>query len=70
MDQANTRKYAGHDLLNLRANWALNKQWAIYGSVQNLLDARYAESASVTSGSDMFAPGLPRTAYLGAEVKW
>jgi outer membrane receptor protein involved in Fe transport len=70
MDQANTSKYAGHDLFNLRANWALSKTLSIFGSVQNLLDERYAESASVSSGSDVFAPGLPRTAYAGIEAKW
>ncbi len=70
MDQANTRKYDGHDLLNLRVNWALSKRWALYGSVQNLLDKRYAESASVSSGTDVFAPGLPRTLYAGVEAKW
>ena len=70
MDQANTSKYAGHDLLNLRANWALSKSLSVYGSVQNLLDTRYAESASVSSATDVFAPGLPRTAYLGIEAKW
>ncbi|MEO1767248.1 TonB-dependent receptor [Thiobacter aerophilum] len=70
MDQANTRQYEGHDLFNLRANWALNKTLALYGSVQNLLDTRYAESASVSSGVDVFAPGLPRTLYAGIEAKW
>jgi len=70
MDQANTGKYAGHDLFNLRANWAVSKQWALYGSVQNLLDKRYAESASVSSGTDVFAPGLPRTVYVGVSYGW
>lgn len=69
-DQANTRKYDGHDLFNLRANWALSKSLSVYGSVQNVLDTRYAESASVSSGSDVYAPGLPRTLHAGLEAKW
>lgn len=70
MDQANTAKYSGHDVFNLRANWDISKQWGIYGSVQNLLDKRYAESASLSSGTEVFAPALPRTAYVGVQVKW
>lgn len=70
MDQANTRRYDGHDLINLRANWAVSKTLSLYGSVQNLFDRRYAESASVSSGVDVFAPGLPRTLYAGIEAKW
>ncbi|MCL6554940.1 MAG: TonB-dependent receptor [Burkholderiales bacterium] len=70
MDQANTRQYAGHDVFNLRANWALTPLLSVYGSVQNLLDTRYAESASVSSGAEVFAPGLPRTLYAGIEAKW
>ena len=70
MDQANTAKYDGHDLFNLRGNWTLSKQLALYGSVQNLADKRFAESASLTSGSNVYAPGLPRTFYIGLESKW
>lgn len=70
MDQANSAKYDGHDLFNLRGNWLLTKQLALYGSVQNLADKRYAESASVTSGSNVYAPGLSRVFYLGIESKW
>ncbi|MFZ5472553.1 MAG: TonB-dependent receptor [Pseudomonadota bacterium] len=70
MNQANTAKYEGHDLFNLRGNWSLSKQFALHGSVQNLADTRYAESASVSSGTNVYAPGLPRTFYLGLEAKW
>lgn len=70
MNQANTAKYDGHDLFNLRGNWNLNKQMSLYGSVQNLADERYAETASVSSGTNVYAPGLPRSFYLGLEAKW
>jgi outer membrane receptor protein involved in Fe transport len=70
LDQANSSRYAGHDLVNLRANWQLGKQLAAFGSVQNLLDERYAESASLSSGTQVFAPGLPRSVFFGLEGKW
>ena len=70
MDQANTSKYGGHDLFNLRANWALAKGVSLYGGVQNLTDKRFAESASISSGTQVFSPGLPRSLTLGVEAKW
>jgi outer membrane receptor protein involved in Fe transport len=42
----------------------------VYGSVQNLADARYADSASISSSTQVFSPGLPRTLYAGVEVRW
>lgn len=70
MDQANTSKYGGHDLLNLRANYALDKGVSLYGGVHNLTDQRYAESASISSSTQVFAPGLPRTLSVGLEATW
>lgn len=70
MDQANTTKYDGHDLLNLRANWALGKTVSLYGGVQNLTDERFAESASISSATQVFSPGLPRSVTVGVEAKW
>lgn len=70
MNQANTAKYAGHDLFNLRGNWALGNDISLFGSVQNLTDKRFAESASISSNTQVFSPGLPRTLTLGLEAKW
>lgn len=70
LDQANTAKYAGHDVYNLRANYSLGKNLALFGSVQNLTDRRYAESASISSATQVFSPGLPRTLTLGVEATW
>lgn len=70
MNQANTAKYAGHDLFNLRANWALGNDIALFGGIQNLADKRFAESASISSNTQVFSPGLPRTLTLGLEAKW
>jgi outer membrane receptor protein involved in Fe transport len=69
-DQTNTVEYEGHSIFNLRANWALSRTLALFGSVHNLADLRYAESASVSSGTPVYAPGLPRTLYAGIEYRW
>jgi outer membrane receptor protein involved in Fe transport len=70
MDQANTVKYDGHDFFNLRANWSLTRQLAVFGNVHNLTNVRYAESASISSNTPVYSPGLPRTFYAGVEYRW
>ncbi len=72
IDQANTpgQKYDGHNLINVRASYFPTKSWEIYGRVMNLADKRYAESAAFRSGERQFAPGLPRTGYIGAVYRW
>jgi outer membrane receptor protein involved in Fe transport len=70
MDAANTTKYEGYDLLNLRADFAVTPGVSLFGSVQNLTDERYADSASISSSTPVYSPGLPRTLYGGVEVRW
>ncbi len=63
-------KYEGHDLLNLRVSHRLNQTVELFGRVMNLTDERYADSASVSSNTPVFSPGLPRTWYAGVEIGW
>ncbi len=71
LDAANLYgKYAGHDLFNLRISQALDARWTVFARVLNIADKRYADSASATSSGALYAPGLPRAAYLGLEGKW
>lgn len=70
LDQANTGQYEGHDIFNLRANYPLNKSLEFYGSIANLTDKRFAESSQLTSGSMLYAPGMPRTVYAGVQYNW
>ncbi|HEX4943103.1 MAG TPA: TonB-dependent receptor [Usitatibacteraceae bacterium] len=70
MDAANTARYPGHDLFNARANWPLTKRIALFGSITNIADKRHAASASITSGTPVFSPGLPRSYNAGLELKW
>ena len=61
LDAGDTTKYGGHSLINLRGSWALSKLVSLFGSVYNIADRRYADSASITSSTPVFSPGLPRT---------
>ncbi len=63
-------QYAGHDLLHLRARWPLLSGLGLMARVHNLTDARWADSAGVSSNTAVYSPGQPRTMYLGLEGAW
>lgn len=71
MDDANTNRYDGHDLYNLRINYPVAGKLELYARVMNLTDERYATAASYTAAGTWspekfeYAPGLPRTYYAG-----
>lgn len=67
MDDANTTKYSGHDLLNLSANYLLDGELELFAKINNLTDRRFAEG---TSGTTSYSPGMPRTFYLGIQKAW
>jgi outer membrane receptor protein involved in Fe transport len=70
LDAANTAKYGGHSLLNARANWPLTRAVGLFASVTNIADRRYADSASISSATPVYSPGLPRAYHAGAEFRW
>ncbi|HEX6038615.1 TonB-dependent receptor [Longimicrobium sp.] len=71
MDADNTHRYPGHALVNLRADVPLAGGIEVVSRVSNLLDKRYAEGASYTQAlGEEFAPGMPRTVYLGLQWRW
>ena len=71
LDDANTEKYAGHDLFNVRASYKTTKSWEFFARAINVTDKLYAESASKSStGSAQYNSGLPRTFYAGLTYNW
>jgi outer membrane receptor protein involved in Fe transport len=71
LDAANTQKYSGYDLFNLRGNWAFHKHFTLFGAINNLFDTRYADSGQLSGGTQptpLLSPGLPRAFYAGVEV--
>jgi len=71
LDDANTEKYDGHDLFNLRASYKFNPAWEVYARAINVTDELYAESASKSStGSAQYNPGMPKTFYAGVVYNW
>ncbi len=69
-DQANTSKYDGHDVLNLRVRYPMNDKLEFYSNVDNLFDKRYAEVASLSGTEEAYTVGLPRTLFVGARYKF
>lgn len=63
-------KYEGHDLFNLRISHQVNRHLALFGRIMNLTDERYADSASVSSNTRVYSPGLPQAWYAGVELDW
>jgi outer membrane receptor protein involved in Fe transport len=71
LDAANSTRYGGHALLNLRGEYELMSGLQLFGRVLNLTDRTYAESGSYTQQRGReFAPGRPRTFFAGVQVEW
>ena len=64
INDANTEKYNGHTLLNLRANYR-NNGYEVFGQILNATDVHYAESTSFSNNQVSYTPAAPRTYLLG-----
>ena len=76
MDQANTYKYKGHDLLNIRTRFEINKRSTVYARLMNVTDERYATAATYKASAFgnpetfEYAPGMPLSLYVGYTQKF
>ncbi|HEX8411680.1 MAG TPA: TonB-dependent receptor [Thermoanaerobaculia bacterium] len=71
MDAANTQKYDGHALANVRVQHDFPRGIRGFVKVLNVFDTLYAESAAYTIARGReFAPGRPRTFFAGIEFAW
>jgi outer membrane receptor protein involved in Fe transport len=70
MNDANTVQYGGHDLVNLRAEVQVVPGVKVFGRIMNLLNTRWATSASTSGNTPQYAPGLPLNAYGGVVVSF
>jgi outer membrane receptor protein involved in Fe transport len=72
LDDANARKYEGHDLFNLRASHAVTESLTLYGRVHNLFDTDYAERADFNGFSQQYRyfVGERRGLHVGASYSF
>ncbi len=71
LDAANTARYGGHNLLNLRASWQVTPAWSLTLRLNNLADKRYAERADFVTfptPAYRYFPGRERELY--AQIIW
>ncbi|MFC7292754.1 TonB-dependent receptor [Hirschia litorea] len=68
-DAANAHSYEGHNVLNLRTNFALNSNVDLGVSIRNLTDELYAERADYAFGEDRYMPGETRTFGVSLRFK-
>lgn len=64
MDQANTIKYEGFDVLHVRLGYQF-KQIEAWCNVMNITNAMYATNASKSAWGESYSPGNPRTFSVG-----
>ncbi len=64
LDEANTEKYDGFDVFNVRAGYTF-RGIEIWANVLNVADALYATNASKSRWGESYSPGLPRTFQFG-----
>jgi len=70
LDDANTGRYGGHELFNLRASYALSEHVVVFGRMTNVLDRRWATTAQISGGLPQYAPGMPRALYGGVTMRF
>lgn len=71
LDDANTEKYKGHDLINLRGSYKVNPDFEVYLKALNVFDRAYADRVSKGSTGDAtWAPGNPLTLFAGLTYTW
>lgn len=70
LDPENSAEYSGHNLLNLRAGWALTERLDFSVRVSNLTDEDYAERADFGFGSYRYFVGEPRAVYATLRYRY
>lgn len=72
LDAANTARYPGHDLINLRTAIDLTPAWSLAVRLDNLTDEAYADRADLLAVTDpetfRYFPGRSREVF--AEIIW
>jgi iron complex outermembrane recepter protein len=66
---ANTRRYPGHDIFDLRAAWSVTPGAELSLAVRNLADKRYAERADFAFGADRYFPAEGRAFTVGVRAR-
>jgi outer membrane receptor protein involved in Fe transport len=69
-DEANSASYPGHDIFVARGSYDLSEKLRLFGRVDNLFDAKYADRADFAFGNERYFPGRPRTLFVGLTAEY
>jgi outer membrane receptor protein involved in Fe transport len=64
LDAANTARYDGHELWNLRGSWRFTPRWRLSARLNNMLDVAYADRADFAFGNYRYFPGRARSLFV------
>lgn len=70
MDDANTKKDNGYNIVNLRAIYVITEQLSVNAKVLNVADREYVSQSDIAWGREQFTPGAPRLAFAGIDYKF
>jgi len=63
----NSQEYPGHDIFVARGRFEISDGITLFGRIDNLFDAKYADRADFAFGNERYFPGRPQTVFLGIE---
>ncbi len=73
-DESNLYKQPAYEVVNLRAEYKINKSLEIFGKIENLFDKNYNQFVNVGYGNDMedatIRVAAPRAYYAGLRYKF
>lgn len=69
-NEANSATYPGHDIFVARGSYDLSERVRLFGRVDNLFDAQYADRADFAFGNERYFPGRPRTLFVGVTAEY
>lgn len=71
LNDANDKKYEGHDVFNLRASHDVTENFTVYGRIKNLFNTEYAERADFNSNTGIrYFVGEKRYLHVGASYRF
>jgi iron complex outermembrane recepter protein len=65
MDQSNTQLNSGFNIVNLRANYFINKSIEVHTRVLNLTDKKYSNNPTYLPAGNEYTPADPRSVFVG-----
>lgn len=69
-DAANTARYPGHTVTNVRVRYRLGAASSLGLRVTNLFDRAYADRADLSFGAWRYFPGRSRAAFIDVAHAW